>query len=105
MAYPEPYFNNSFGRGMEGLINYVNVGLFEGWMIIIFLAVLWVIGVRVGSKSEWKMSNVIAYVSLTCLLLSWIASLFTVVNELAIYIFAILTATGVVWSLFEIGSR
>lgn len=103
--YPEPLFNNSYGRGLEGLMNYTNSGLLEGMFIPGFLAMLWIVGMYVASKSEWKMSNVMAFISLICLLLSWIASAFTVVNGLFIFAFGILTAWGIAWSFIEIGSR
>jgi len=96
----EPYFNMSYGTGVEGIINYCNE-LVGGLMGITFIVSLFVIMIYVLGKSEWKMSANLVFTSFICLLLSWILSLFIVMSEKFLYILAIILAFSVVWSIIE----
>jgi len=96
----EPYFNSSYGTGFEGIANYANE-LADGLMGISFIICLYVVMIYVLSKSEWKMSANIVFTSFTCLMLSWILSLFITISEKMLYILALILAGSVIWSIIE----
>lgn len=82
----EPYYNvTAHGTGIEGFMNYANV-LVDGWMVTMFITFIWLSIVFVGSKSEWKLSGIMAFDFLLCLIAAMILRLFTVVNELIIFV-------------------
>lgn len=104
----EPYYNLSYGQGAEGVINYINVGLFNempGIVMTIFLSVIYGIMLYVLSKSEWKMSANVAFSTFTILILSFIVKLFTHISERFIFVLAIILAVSVVWSILENAAR
>lgn len=96
----EPYYNASYGNGMEGIVNYVSQ-LTDGMLPPVFIGVIGVIMMYVLSKSEWKMPGIVAFTSFTCLLLAFMFKLVTPVNELFIYGLALLLAISIVWSIIS----
>ena len=104
----EQFYNLSYGQGLEGVLNYINVGLFDevpGIVMTVFLSVIYAIMLYVLSKSEWKMSAIVAFSTFTILVLSFIVKLFTHVSERFIFVLAIILAGSVVWSMLENASR
>lgn len=96
----EPYYNLSYGTGLEGVANYTN-SLVGNLLGVTFISSLFIIMVYVLSKSEWKMSANVVFSSFVCLLLSWILSLFITMPERFLYILALLLAGSVIWSVIE----
>jgi len=97
----EPYYNLSeHGPGMEGFVNYANV-LVNGWLSILFILFIWLATIYVGSKSEWKMSGVMSFAFLLCLISSAILSLFTVVNEILVFIIIFGLGASIFWMVIE----
>jgi hypothetical protein len=85
----ELYYNPAVdGRGLEGLLNYANT-LTNSWFANAFLAMVFIISVYVGGKSEWKMHTVVSFACLISLISSIIMKLFMNVNEYIIFLFAI----------------
>jgi len=88
------------GIGIEGFLNWANLSV-DGWMANAFLFFVWMSFVYVGSKSEWKLSNVMAFSFFTCLITSMILSIFTTVNLVAIFVIIFGLAGSVLWAVFE----
>jgi hypothetical protein len=96
-----PYLNASAdGYGMEGFLNYTNK-LTDFAFLPIFMLVFYFLGIYVWSKSEWKLGGGIAFISLIFFMLSWIAQIFTTMNQLVIFIFFIGIIVGIVMSTIE----
>lgn len=95
MAYPEPIFNNSYGHGAEGFFNYTN-SLVDGWFANLFIAMIFIAGTFVFSKSEWKMPSICAFMFLVCGVTAIIFKQFTAVNEYLVFLCGI----GLAVSLF-----
>jgi hypothetical protein len=100
----EPYYNVSFGTGLEGVLNYTN-SLVGNMMGITFIASLFIIMVYVLNKSEWKVSSNVVFSSFICLLLSWILSLFMEFGEVYLYYLALIFAGSVIWAIIDNQSR
>jgi len=96
----EPYYNLSYGTGLEGVTNYANE-LVDGLMGVTFIVSMYVVMIYVLSKSEWKMSANIVFTSFVCLMLTWFLSLFISIPEKFVYIQAILLAGSVIWSVID----
>ena len=96
----EPYYNSSYGTGFEGILNYTNE-LVNGWFITAFLAFVWIASLFVMSKGEWKMSSSVGFASLLCFILAMIFKLFLDVSNLVLYIFIILIAISIAWSIMD----
>ena len=97
----EPYFNvTSHGAGFEGFVNYANV-LVDGWLATLFIAFIWLSVLYVGSKSEWKLSGVMAFDFLLCLVSTMIIRLFTIVNETVVFVCIFGLAISVFWMVIE----
>jgi len=96
-----PYFNNSFGNGLEGVIKYANEGVSGGLMIPTFLLVFYALSIYLLSKSEYKLGGSIAFTSLVFFILAMIAQTITLFNQLVIFIFALGIIVGVVLSFIE----
>ena len=97
----EPYFNTAAdGQGLEGLMNYGNK-LVDGGMVTGFLFFIFVASTYVLSKSEWKLPASFAFSSLVCLLLAMIFKLFTVVNEIIIFILIVSLAGSILWAILS----
>lgn len=90
----EPYYNISYGQGFGGVINYTNT-LVDGYLVMAFVAFLYIIIMFVGSKGEWKLSGVSAVASLLCLITAMGFRLITTVNDLVIYASALILAISV----------
>ncbi len=86
------------GIGIEGFLNWANLSV-EGWMATAFLFFIWLSFVYVGSKSEWKLANVMAFSFFICLLASMIFSVFTTVNIIATFVIIFGLAGSVLWSV------
>jgi hypothetical protein len=94
------YYNESYGEGFEGIINYANV-LVDGWLVNFFLLVAFGISMYVLSKSEWDTGASISYSLFGCLLIAWIFKLFTTVNEYVIFIIIFLLGISVVVNIIK----
>jgi len=82
----QPYYNiTAHGPGIEGFMNYANV-LVEGWMATAFVVFIWLITMYVGSKSEWNIKSVLAFSFFISLVTIMIIRLFTVVNEILVFV-------------------
>jgi len=97
----EPYYNvTAHGTGIEGFMNYANV-LVDGWMATGFILFIWLSSVYVGSKSEWKLSGVMAFSFFLCLISAMILRLFTIVNETVIFICIFGLGISIFWMVIE----
>jgi len=97
----EPYYNvTSHGTGIEGFMNYTNV-LVDGYMSIAFLVFIWLASVYVGSKSEWKLSSVITFSFFITLISAMIIRLFTIVNEILIFVCIFGLSISIFWMIIE----
>ena len=97
----EPYYNaTAHGLGIEGFMNYANV-LVDGWMATAFLVFIWLASIYVGSKSEWKMSNVVAFSFFITFISAMIMRLFTIVNEIAIFASVFGLGISIFWMVTE----
>ena len=99
---PTAYYNASFGNGLEGFINWANA-YSSNMMTNLFLIMVWIVSTYVLSKSEWKMSNVVAFTSLLIFMLSLIARLFVQIHQALIFVSSIAFAIGLVWSIIDRG--
>ena len=82
------------GIGFEGILNYVNM-LYDGWFVNLFILFIAIVTTFVLSKSEWKMSGVIAFTAFLIFITAMIFSLFTQVNGYIIFVSIIGMALGV----------
>jgi len=96
----DPYYNISYGPGIEGFMNWGNT-ITDGWMANAFLFFVWVTSTYVLSKSEWKLSGVVAFSFFICLISAMIIRVFTIVNSLAIYIILFGLAGSIFWMVIE----
>lgn len=96
----EPYYNESYGQGLEGITNYAN-SYVDNTLGIVFIGVLYIIMLYNLSKSEWKFSASLAFTSIVCLLISWIFSLFITFSVKFLYLQAVVVAISVVWSIID----
>jgi hypothetical protein len=104
----EQLYNLSWGQGLEGVIKYVNEGLFStavGIVMTTFLCVIYGIMLYILSKSEWKMSANLVFSTFAILILSMVVKLFTHLSERFIFVLAIILAGSIVWSILEGASR
>lgn len=96
----QPYYNASYGNGLEGFMNYANL-LVDGWMVNAFLFFVFTISVYVLNKSEWKTSGVVSFSFFMCFITALIFRLFTVVNEMTMFIIIIGLAGSIFWSILN----
>ncbi len=96
----EAYYDVSYGPGLEGFLNWANLAV-DGWFVIFFLFFIWLGMVYVGSKSEWRLSGVMALSFFTCLISTSIFKLFTTVNPIALYVCIFGLAATVFWMVIE----
>lgn len=97
----ELYYNPAVdGQGLEGLLNYSNT-LTGNWFANSFLAMVFIISVYVGSKSEWKIHTVVSFACFISLLSSFIMKLFMNVNEYIIFLFAIGLGISIFWGVIS----
>ena len=95
-----PYYNVSYGQGIEGFLNYTN-GVMDNLLIPIFLFVFYGLSIYVFSKSEWKLGGVIAWTSFSFFILSMIAQTFVTFKQIVIFTFFVGIIVGVVMSYIE----
>lgn len=96
----EPYYNSSYGLGVEGFMNYGNT-LVDGWMVNGFLLVIFGIIAYVMNKGEWKIPTIMAFASLVTLLTAIIFKLFTDVSEMIIFLLIFVLGASVLWSILS----
>ncbi len=96
-AYYDPTID---GLGIEGFMNWANMTV-DGWMATAFLFFIWLSFVYVGSKSEWKLSGIMAFSFFTCLIVVGMFKLFTTVNDLAVYVIIFGLAASIFWAVIE----
>jgi hypothetical protein len=99
-----PEFNESvFGKGLEGVVNYTNE-LTSNLLIPAFLISLYGLAIYVFSKSDYKLSTGIFFISFVFLLLSIVAQTFAKFSQMVIFIFFIGMIVGIVLYFIE-GAR
>ncbi len=97
----EVYYNpTTDGLGIEGFMNWANLAV-DGWFATMFIFFVWLTTVYVGSKSDWKMSGVLAFSFFLSLISAMIIRLFTVVNEIVIFGCIFGLAASVFWAVIE----
>jgi len=97
----ETYYNAiTDGIGIEGFLNWANLTV-DGWMASMFLFFIWLSFVYVGSKSEWKLSGVMAFSFFVCLLAAMIFKVFTTVNLVAIFVIIFGLAASIFWAVIS----
>lgn len=99
-----PYYNSSYGNGLEGVMSYSD-SLVDGWFSLLFLAAMWIIMTVGLSKSEWKLPGVMAFTSFITLLIAEIMKLFMQVSDKTIFILIIMTAGFAAWSVIDNNKR
>lgn len=100
----EPYYNSSYGLGLEGIMNYTD-GLVSGWFSILFLCAMWIVMTIGFSKSEWKMPGIMAFTSFVTLIIAMLMKLFMTVGDQVIFILIIMTAGFTAWSIIDNNKR
>lgn len=97
----KPYYNDSvWGKGIEGFVDYSN-SIVDGWMANLFIIVLYIVIIRLLSKSEWKWGPIISYTSFGVLLIGATIKLMTDVHELILIALALMIGVGVIVSFIE----
>jgi len=96
----EPYYNSSYGSGMEGFMHYGNT-LVDGWLVNAFLLIIFGIVTYVMNKGEWKTPTVIAFASMITLITAIIFKLFTDVSEMIIFLLIFVLGASVLWSILS----
>ena len=100
----EPYYNTTYGTGIEGVGNYVNE-LTGQLFAPVFLFSMWIIMFFVLGKSEWKMSANFTFTSFMVLLMTWIMGLFITISPRFMFTLSLMLGIGIVWSMFESNKR
>lgn len=91
-----PYYNAStYGEGIEGVSNYANLSV-GNLLVPTFLMIVYALSIYVWSKSDYKMSGGVFFISLVFALLGIIAQTFTAFAQLPIFIFVIGMIVGIV---------
>ena len=91
-----PTFNDTtYGKGLEGVANYANE-ISSNFLIPAFLLAMYGISLYVFSKSEYKMSGGLFFISFVFFLLSIIAQTFTAFNQIFVFIFFVGMIIGIV---------
>jgi len=99
----ETFYNAAtYGNGLEGVLNWAN-GYTDGFFSGAFLVMIWIVSTYVLSKSEWKLSNVLAFTSLLTFLIAMFMSLFMTINGYLTFFSSIVFIISLVWSI--IGGR
>jgi hypothetical protein len=90
-----PYFNSSYGDGLEGTVNYINeIG--GNFTIPLFLIALYGISIYVFSKSEYNLGGGLFFISFIFFLMAIILQIVTTFNFLFIFIFFIGMIVGII---------
>ena len=97
----ELYYNvTADGPGIEGFMNYANT-LVNGWMATSFIVFIWLSSIYIGSKSEWKLSGVMAFSFFLSLISAMIMRLFTIVNQTVIFVCIFGLGISIFWMVIE----
>lgn len=98
----DPYYNTSYGEGLEGVFNYSN-SITDGWFANLFVIFIFIVTFTTLSKSEWKMNGVLAFCFFLTFITSMIMTLFMQVNPVLIYISLIGLAISVLAGILAKG--
>jgi hypothetical protein len=90
-----PYFNESYGQGLEGTVNYAN-SIVGNYLIPTFLVALYAVALYVWSKSSYKMSGGMFFISFVFFLMAIIFQTVTTFGQIFIFIFFIGMIVGIV---------
>lgn len=96
----DPFYNISYGPGMEGILNYVNE-ITSGWFANLFLLFIFIISMYTLTKSEWKLNSVLAFSFFLIFITSMVMRLFIKVNILIMYVAIIGLAVTVFTGLWD----
>ena len=91
----------SYGLGIEGWLNWVNIEVAGGFFIPTFLLTFYIAALYVMSKSEWKLGAGISFISLLFFILGMVTQTYTLFNEFIMFVFAIGLIVGIVISYIE----
>jgi hypothetical protein len=93
----EPYFNNSYGPGFEGVVDYVNT-LTDFWFVPVFLGFILIALIATFSKDkQFPMSAVVAFSLVVVMLGLFLFKLVTSVSEIIVYVVIVALALAVAW--------
>jgi len=96
-----PYFNDSiYGDGLEGTLNYANI-VSNNLLIPAFLLVMYGLAIYVFSKSTYKLSGGIFFISFVFFLMAIIFQGVTAFSQLIIFLFFLGMIVGVVLHFIE----
>lgn len=96
----ELYYNNSYGIGLGGFLNYTN-SLVDGWMANLFIIFIFIASIITLSKSEWSMPGISAFSFFLCLITAMMLNLFLVVNNLVMFILGLGLAVSIAWGILS----
>lgn len=80
-----PFYNSSYGSGIEGVMNYVNT-ITNTWFSNLFLLFIFTVTMYTLSKSEWKMNSALTFSFFLIFISTMIMRLFMQINPLVMYI-------------------
>lgn len=95
-----PYFNSSYGKGLEGTVNYAN-SMVGNFLIPAFLISLYAVALYVWSKSSYRMSGGVFFISFVFFIMSIIFQTVTEFGQIFIFIFFIGIILGIVLYFIE----
>jgi len=96
----EPYYNSSYGPGIEGVLNYDN-SLVNGYFVVAFLAFIWLV-IYVGmSKAGYNEPTGTSFAFLLSLITSFFFALFTTVPTYVIFVLAVGLAGSIFWMIIK----
>lgn len=96
----EPYYNSSYGLGIEGILNYTNE-LVDGYFILAFLAFIWGVTYMGTSKANYNEPACLAFAFLLTFISSLFFTLFTTVSNYAIFLSAFGLAGSIFWMIIK----
>lgn len=94
----EPYFNSTYGAGLEGFFNYSNT-LVDGWFANAILIFVWIVVTYVMNKGEAKLASSVTLAFFLSFITAIILKLIMEVSEFAILVTAIGLGVSLVWLL------
>lgn len=96
-----PFFNSSYGTGVEGVVNYANI-ISNYWMVPFFLIFIFIAVVTVFNKDrQYSYSGIVAFALAFVLIAAMLFKLATDVSEATIYIIVIAMAGAAAWGLWQ----
>lgn len=96
-------YNVSYGKGLEGLVNWTNIYL-EGWFVVAFTAFIWIVTISILSKREerqFPMSAIVAFSALVALITLFLFKLMTSVSEYLVFLAIVVLAGAIAWGLWQ----